>query len=96
MVICDHGGKFLYAATRLLSGRANPSVAKAQALRWAITEALRLELDTLVIETDSMEMYSCFLGKMSSAKLEPIIQDCRVFAIHFASFHLSHVNQGGK
>lgn len=71
-------------------------MAEALALRWAITEALRLELNTLVIETDSMEVISCFLGKKESVVLDSIIQDCRAFAVNFNSFHLSHVRRGGN
>lgn len=33
------------------------------AFRWAISEALKLELDSVVIESDSLEVISYFLGE---------------------------------
>lgn len=95
LVIRDHYGECMYAgaATNFLSSRSDPAVAEALAACWALDAAVKLELDTIVLETDSKELYSCYWNKKHNSLLEPIVQDCRLLASKFVSFDLIHCSR---
>lgn len=63
LVVRDHDGECAYAATSYSTVRMPALIAEAQAVRWAIQEALSLDMDSVVVESDSLEFISCFVGK---------------------------------
>lgn len=62
MVIRDHRGECMFAATSFYPHRAAPIVAESEALRWAIQMAQRLELTHIILETDAKNVVENFLG----------------------------------
>lgn len=55
-------------------------MAEAMSLRWALLKAYELGLDSVVFETDSQVVVSCFQQHKENELLEPVLQDCRVLA----------------
>ncbi|XP_057434426.1 uncharacterized protein LOC130727336 [Lotus japonicus] len=96
MVIRDHHGECMFAATNFLRTRLDPLVAEATAIRWAMGEALKLDINSIVLETDSMEFYSCFWNKKQNLLLDTLLLDCTNMASQFSSFNLVHVKREGN
>lgn len=61
MIVLDHKGKCFFAATTLDMLCINATMAEAKGLRWALMKLQELELDAIMIETDSKLVASCFL-----------------------------------
>lgn len=73
MVVRDHEGTCMYAASRYHDFRADAMVTEVMALRWAMESALQLEIDNLILETDAMEVVEGFTGKRHIAAVEPVL-----------------------
>ncbi|XP_057451724.1 uncharacterized protein LOC130743489 [Lotus japonicus] len=74
LVVRDHDGECAYAATSYSTVRMPALIAEAQAVRWAIQEALSLDMDSVVVESDSLEFISCFVFiSKSMTSLLPIL-----------------------
>lgn len=69
MVVRDHEGEYLFAATSFSPYRLSPLIAEAVGLRWALAEALRIDMDVVVVEIDSADIISCFVGRKYVANL---------------------------
>lgn len=88
----DHEGTCMYTATHYVPYRVEPLLAEVLVIRWALEEAAKLELDTIVVETDCKEAALCFWRKKDISAVEFIVQDCRDLALQFQSFDLVHVH----
>ncbi|XP_057422060.1 uncharacterized protein LOC130715918 [Lotus japonicus] len=96
LVVRDHEGECLFASVSFSPYRLSPLLAEAMGLRWALAEALRMEMDAVIVELDSTEVISCLVGRKCVANLEPIIQDCRDLAVKFISFSIIHTKREGN
>lgn len=60
MIIQDHNGDCMFAATLLNTYCIDATNAEAYTLRWALLKLKEMELDSVVIETYSKLVVSCF------------------------------------
>ncbi|XP_057450419.1 uncharacterized protein LOC130742132 [Lotus japonicus] len=96
LVIRVHEGECFFATTSFSPYRLSPLMAEAVGVRWALAEALRIDMDSVIMETDLVEVISCFVGRKCVANLETVIQDCRNLAVQFASFSIVHTKREGN
>lgn len=93
MVVRDHAGNCLYAETSFIEHRLESTFAEATTLRWALARVQELELDTVEVETNALNVVVAFNKEKSFVDLEPVIKDCRMLAAHLHSFKLQHVRR---
>lgn len=96
MVVRDHHGECMYAATEYFIARVEATMAEAKALRWTLLRLQEPGIDALVIEMDSQLVVLCFMQQKVNEFIEPSLQDCRAIASLFHSFDLVHVKRTGN
>lgn len=96
MVVRDHIGECMFAASSFSSLRALPTVAEADALRWALQKSQRLELTHIILEIDVKNAVENILGRKDTPAIAPIIHDCRHLASCMEHLETCHTRGGGQ
>lgn len=71
----------------------DPLVAEAVALRWALSKAVEVELDRVIIESDSEIVIRAMKSNLCPPQIEMLIQDCKQLALNFSFICFEHTRR---
>lgn len=93
LVARDHKSNMMVVASHMENTRYDPTVAKALGLRWSLFTIRDMDMEDVIIETDSLLVYKAMTTDRCKPAIEPIIQDCKQLSNMFSSISFSHVNR---
>ncbi|XP_057432150.1 uncharacterized protein LOC130724900 [Lotus japonicus] len=92
-VVRSSSGEALLAATQLEENRLEPLIAEATAMRWALAQATGVELNRVIVESDSEVVVRAMKSRSCPPQIEMLIEDCKQLALNFTYICFEHTKR---
>jgi hypothetical protein len=91
MLIRDHQGNDIYAATKFEDVRISPTLVEATGLRWSLNLAKGMRYENLAVELDAETVVQCLNVALKLAEKDTLISDCMNLMSSMINFRVSFI-----
>jgi ribonuclease HI len=76
MILRNHAGAVIYAATKKEKVHISPLLAEALGMRWALLWLKENNYENVEMETDAEQVVKCFKNQIKLSEISNVILDC--------------------